>query len=246
MSSEWVEWMRQYGEDSHQARRLRFVQEAIRAALDRAPPGPIRVLSLCAGDGRDLLGVLADHPRARDVRARLIDLTPEFVAAGRAGARALGLHAIEFVLGDASVAASAEGAVPADLLLLCGIFGNVSDRDIRATARHAPELCAAGATVVWTRGRFPPDLTPSIREWFRDAGFEELAFVAVPDSTASVGSGRLVAPPRPFDRAVRLFTFLPDAERPASRARAAGLGPAGPAGAVATATDASDAGPRGT
>ena len=39
--------------------------------------------------------------------------------------------------------------LPADVLL-CGIFGNVSDRDIRRTVRAAPALCRAGATVIWT------------------------------------------------------------------------------------------------
>ncbi|HTW55340.1 MAG TPA: class I SAM-dependent methyltransferase [Thermoplasmata archaeon] len=218
MAGEWVDWHREYDRDSHQARRLEYVRAAIRAALDRAPPGPIRVLSLCAGDGRDLLGVLADHPRAPDVRARLVDLAPALVEVGRARAAALGLRSIEVVVGDAGEARTAEGAVPVDLLLLCGIFGNVADADVENTVRHAPAFCAPGATVVWTRGRFPPDLTPSIRRWFRAAGFEELAFVTVPDSTAAVGSGRLVGPVAPFRPSTRLFTFLPAGARPSDRA----------------------------
>lgn len=85
-------------------------------------------------------------------------------------------------------------AVPTDLVLLCGIFGNVSDADVRATIEAAPELCAPGAEVVWTRHRHDPDLTPSIRGWFADAGFEEVAFVAPEGEHWSVGIHRLVAP----------------------------------------------------
>jgi len=217
MPGEWADWHRGYDRDSHQARRLGFVRAEIGAALDRSPPGPIRVLSLCAGDGRDLLGVLADHPRAADVRARLVELAPELAAAGRARAAALGLGGVEYLVGDAGDTRTAEGAVPVDLLLLCGIFGNVADADVENTARHAPSFCAPGATVIWTRGRFAPDLTPSIRGWFRAAGFEELAFVAVPDSTAAVGSGRLVGTVAPFGPGVRLFEFLPAGERPSDR-----------------------------
>ena len=36
-------------------RRLALVREVLRAELD-ARPGPVRVVSLCAGDGRDILG----------------------------------------------------------------------------------------------------------------------------------------------------------------------------------------------
>ncbi len=40
--------------------RLGVVRSHIRAALD-AKPGPARVLSACAGDGRDIIGVLAER-----------------------------------------------------------------------------------------------------------------------------------------------------------------------------------------
>ncbi|MGD0371587.1 MAG: hypothetical protein ABSC16_07795 [Candidatus Dormibacteria bacterium] len=80
-------------------------------------------------------------------------------------------------------------------------------------------LCAPGATVIWTRGRFEPDLTWAIRAWFVTAGFDELAFHAIPGSTASVGVNRLAIPPPPFHPGVRLFTFLEREARPSSRAR---------------------------
>lgn len=220
MDNEWVEWHRQYGGNAHLTGRLPLVQARIREALDRAPPGPFRVLSLCSGDGRDLLGVLADHPRRSDVRARLVDGTQELVDRGRKELSRLVLPHVEFVLGDASVSDAGEGIVPADLVLACGIFGNVTDEDVRNTVVHLPELCARRATVVWTRGRFEPDLTPTIRDWFREAGFEELAFDTVPGTTASVGANRLVREPAPYRPGVRLFTFLPTEERPSSKAKA--------------------------
>ncbi|MEU2751669.1 hypothetical protein ABZ613_36270 [Streptomyces collinus] len=55
--------------DSWTARRLRTVRQQIRRALDDAPPGPLKVISLSAGDGRDLLHVLAGHSR-RHVKTR--------------------------------------------------------------------------------------------------------------------------------------------------------------------------------
>ena len=63
--SRWQDWHRAYDDpDSPLARRLAIVQQCIADALDAAPPGPVRVISMCAGEGRDLLGVLA-APSAR-------------------------------------------------------------------------------------------------------------------------------------------------------------------------------------
>jgi hypothetical protein len=213
--SEWVEWHKGYRPGSPLARRLAVVQDLLRRALDDRAPGPIRVISICAGDGRDLLGVLADHPRRGDVHARLVELDPEL--AERARSRAAQVSNIEVIAGDASLTIAYAGAVPADIVLACGIFGNVSDDDIRNTVTHLPSLCAPAATVIWTRGTFAPDLTPTIRAWFVESGFSELDFVAVPDTTAAVGADRLMDPPPVFERDIQLFSFLAAEDRPSRR-----------------------------
>lgn len=218
MTNEWVEWHRSYEGDHPHARRLEVVRDCIREALSQRPPGPIRIISMCAGDGRDLLRVLPGHPRSGDVEARLVDQAPELIESGRAEVARAGLHHVEFVLGDAAATRVYAGAVPADIVLACGVFGNISDGDVRRTIDHLPGLCAKDATVIWTRGRFEPDLTPSIREWFRAAGFAELSFTAIPGTTASVGVHRLAIPARPYRPDEHLFTFLSKEERPSSRA----------------------------
>jgi hypothetical protein len=214
--SEWVEWHRGYAEGSPLAMRLEVVQGLIRTALHNSPAGPVRVISMCAGDGRDLLGVLAGHPRVRDVHARLVELDPELAQRGRDRATALSPD-IEVVTGDASATDVYASAVPADIVLACGIFGNITDDDIRRTVDHLPALCAHRATVIWTRGTFAPDLTPAIRTWFDASGFSELAFVAIPGTTVGVGAHRFMSPPRPGESGVRLFTFLSRSERPSQR-----------------------------
>ncbi len=214
--SEWVRWHDAYAEGGPLALRLGVVQDLIRSALDACPPGPIRVISLCAGDGRDLLGVLEDHPRRTDVRARLVELDPELAERGRARAANIGPR-VEVVNGDASTTSAYLGAVPADIVLVCGVFGNITDDDVRQTIRCLPELCAPDATVIWTRGTFAPDLTPAIRDWFTASGFSELAFTAIPDTTAAVGADRLTSEPQPFEPDVSLFTFLARHRRPSQR-----------------------------
>ena len=63
---DWYDWHASYDDPATGlSRRLSWVQEQTRAALDAAPPGPIRAISLCAGQGLDLIGVLTDHPGGR-------------------------------------------------------------------------------------------------------------------------------------------------------------------------------------
>jgi hypothetical protein len=214
--SEWVAWHEGYEPDSPLSRRLEVVQKLIRVSLDSSPRGLIRVVSLCAGDGRDILGVLESHPRAIDVQARLVELDPELAARARERAARLS-RTIEVVNADASETDVYADFVPADLVLACGIFGNISDDDVHNTVARTPELCAPGATVIWTRGTFTPNLTPTIRRWFSDAGFSELSFVRIPGSTAAVGADQLTGPPRAFVPGGRLFTFLARDARPSRR-----------------------------
>jgi hypothetical protein len=206
---DWQEWHQEYDQPgSPLHRRLQIVQALIAEAFDRVPPGPIRAVSLCAGQGRDLLGVLADHPRRGDVAARLVELDPRNAEAARAAALDAGLAAVEVVTGDAGSSDAYVGAVPADLVVACGIFGNVSDDDIAGTIAALPQLCAPSATVLWTRHRHPPDATPAIRDRFATAGFTELAFVAPPDTHFSVGAHQLTAPPQALVPGTRYFEFL--------------------------------------
>jgi hypothetical protein len=206
-SKDWWEWHRPYDEPgSPLADRLAVVQGLVRDALDAAPEGPIRAISICAGQGRDLLGVLAEHPRAPDVRARLVELDERNAEVAR---RAAGpFPGIDVITGDAASTAAYDGAAPADLVLVCGVFGNITDDDILHTITLLPRLCAPDATVIWTRHRMQPDLTPQISEWFAAAGFAELSLVAPVDRFFAVGAQRLVVEPPPLGPTADLFTFV--------------------------------------
>jgi hypothetical protein len=121
-------------------------------------------------------------------------------------ARAAGLK-LDIVQGDGAEPSLYAGAVPADVVLLCGVLGNISEADVRSTIASLPQLCRTGATVVWTRSRRPPDLTPRVRRWFVAAGFSELAFVAPADALWSVGAARFDGRPQPLGTR-RFFTFV--------------------------------------
>ncbi len=227
MSRHWARWHEAYDDPSSPLRgRLALVQRRLSEALAAAPPGPVSVVSLCAGQGHDVLGVLPGHPRRADVHAVLVELDPHNAALAAQRAKQADLAGVDVRPADAALVAGYADALPADVLLLCGIFGNVSERDIARTIAAAPALCASGGTVIWTRHRRPPDLTPRLRAWFAEAGFDEVAFDS-PAGVGMIGVGmhRLPAgpPTRPGTAALPsdpLFAFEP--EHPLS----GGAGPA--------------------
>jgi hypothetical protein len=189
---DWVAWHEAYDDpESGLSARLNLVKQHVAQAIDQVAPGPIRLVSLCAGQGRDVIETLPDHPRRGDVSAVLVEADAANVAWARDAASAAGRPRVEVRQIDASQPAGYADALPADVLLLCGIFGNVSVADTQRTIAAAPALCAPGATVIWTRHRREPDLTPQIRAWFTGAGFEELAFGS-PESSPQTGVGAAV------------------------------------------------------
>jgi hypothetical protein len=207
---DWLAWHSPYEDpESNLSRRLVIVQADLSQALDRCPPGAVRVVSMCAGQGRDILGVLPNHRRAGDVVARLVESDPRNAALARQ--RASSFQGVEVVEADAGGTDAYAGAVPADIVLACGVFGNISDDDVHATIVMLPALCAPGASVIWTRHRAEPDLTPQVREWFRSAGFAEEAFDTSPDTFMTVGWHRLTSRPLPFEPGRSLFRFLSSA-----------------------------------
>ncbi len=130
---------------------------------------------------------------------------------------------VRVVEGDAARCRWYEDDVPADLVLVCGVFGNISSGDITRTIQALPGFCRMGSEVIWTRHRRPPDATPAIRADFTAAGFTELAFVAPDGYVLAVGHQRLDREPRTgpgpgtraFDPTQRLFDFVGDGVLPA-------------------------------
>ncbi|NUR07481.1 MAG: class I SAM-dependent methyltransferase [Nocardioidaceae bacterium] len=207
--TDWRAWHRDYDDPgSDLSRRRRSVQASIEAWLDSRDDETLTVASACSGDGRDLLGVLARRPDAGRVRARLLELDDVLAGEAERYAAACGLDRVDVRRADAGRTASYAGTVPADLVMMCGVFGNVTDDDLRRTVATLPRLCSPGATVLWTRGRFREgDLTSTIRGWFAEEGFDEVSFDAPDDTSYRVGAQRLARDPEPLGPDETFFTF---------------------------------------
>ena len=172
--TDWRAWHADYADPaSALSQRLAVVQAQIAQWLDRTAPAPVTVTSVCAGDGRDLLGVLTGRPDAARVTATLVELDADLAAT--AASAAADLPGVSVRRADAGSIEAYAGCAPADLLLLCGVAGQ---RQRRGRCRHVAAL-PRGAGTWHDRASAPctrrdpwsgpgirrePDLTPALRE----------------------------------------------------------------------------------
>lgn len=200
-------WHDEYDDpNSSLSARLQLVQTQIAEALD-AMEGPVRLLSLCAGEGRDVIGVLARRPDAGRVRATLVELSPAIAARAIETATVARLEGVDVRVADAADRTVVADVVPADIVLLVGIFGNISAEDIEYTIRSAPQLCARDATLLWTRGSMEPDLRPAIQGWLAESGFDNGDLLTSPSGRHAVGVAWYRGEPAPLQTDRPLFTF---------------------------------------
>jgi hypothetical protein len=205
---DYVAWHTDYDDpDSDLSWRLHRVQDYLRTALD-ASTGRVTAVSVCAGDGRDLLEVLADRADRHRVAVFLLELHPVLAQRARDRAAEIGLPEVEVRTVDAGTTDSYTGIVPADLLLLVGIFGNISDEDVEQTIRMTPQLCRPGATVLWSRSHDLSDRNARIRQWFAEVGCEELDYAELPgERRPALGAMRFDGETEPLEPGEHLFTF---------------------------------------
>jgi hypothetical protein len=149
----WNSWPDQAYQSDRYQRRLSAVQEHLAECLDNAPRGSVRVVSICAGDGRDVIGVLGSHRRRQDVAAWLVETSRQSVASGvRQAARAGLENTVHFLNVDATVFETYNNIAPSDILLLCGVWGHVPSGERGQLVRAMTALSKPGGTLIWTRG----------------------------------------------------------------------------------------------
>jgi hypothetical protein len=152
-SNSWTGWPAEAYAQRRYQQRLQAVQEHLRSNLIEAPAGPLRLISLCAGDGRDVIGEVRTHERRNDVSAWLVELDGQSVAAGVREASIASLQdRVRFINADATDFATYQGMAPADIVLACGVWGHVPADERGRLAEALAGLCKPRGTVTWTRG----------------------------------------------------------------------------------------------
>ena len=162
-----------------------------------------------------MLGVLGQRPSdATAVRTVLVELDTCLADAARHRAEDQGIANVDVRTADAGNTRAYADAVPADLLLLCGIFGNVSDEDVRRTVAAVPRLVGPDATVIWTRSRRAPDLTPADPRVVRRRRLRGACVQRTNDELFSVGVSRFTGTPAPLEDETVLFGFATGLQPP--------------------------------
>jgi len=169
----------------------------------------VRILSVCSGDGRDLFQVLDGRADTGRITATLLELHPALADRARSTASAAAPEAgVSVREVDAGHSDAYIGAVPADLVLLVGMMGNISDQDVQALITATPQFCSPGAHVVWSRGRDRSDINDDVRPWFAAAGFTELDYAELETgSRPALGLMSYIGDQVDLVRGQRLFTF---------------------------------------
>ncbi|MDZ8066074.1 MAG: class I SAM-dependent methyltransferase family protein [Nostoc sp. DedQUE08] len=209
MPKDWYEWHDLYDTEPKLQQRLEIVQEYIAYSLNASPSGTIRVVSVCAGDGRDLLGTLKNHARAKNVSARLVEINSNLVERGRATIESLGLaKQIEIINGDATLATNYVGAVPADIVIVCGVFGNLEEAELNRLSDNLSFLSKPGAFVIWTRGHSNGiTYSDNVRKILSASGFEEVNFKLTATGDMGVGLHRYLGENLAAPKEQQLFVF---------------------------------------
>ncbi len=207
---EWSDWHDAYEDTSSElVGRMMGVRRHVATIVAEAPPGPMTVLSICGGQGRELIGALEDHPRKGDVRGRLVELDADNTAFASRWAAAAGLTGLEIVTGDASLGASYEGLAPVDLVVISGVFGHLSSADRLRLIDFTRQLCRTGSGIVWTSHLSNDGPAEWLRRAFLERRFEELEHGLVPgdDFQFTVTRSLYRGAQQPFDPHATIFTF---------------------------------------
>ena len=209
MPKDWQDWHRHYDNpNSSIALRLEVVQGDLRRALAESPKGDgiTQLITMCAGEGRDVLPVLAEETTR--VNAILIEYDETLSQRARNAIEYLGLSGVEVKTADAGTTDTYRDLPPAHILTVCSVFGNIPVEDVRRTIATLPALMADDGIVIWTRSGH--DKSVEIRRAFLDHGFEEMSFTGTSDEMFWIGMNRLINKPARLHppAGARMFSFF--------------------------------------
>lgn len=204
---DWYRWYEGY-DGPVLSERLKAVRAHIDDALADTEAGRIHIISMCAGQGHDIVGALERSNRRDDAWALLVEWDERNVRAARQRVDDAALtNRVTVKAADAGGTDAYQEIVPAGVILVCGVFGSLTDEDIDRTVETLPTLAAPGAHVIWTANRSQgPELWETALASFARHGF---APAASHSRSARIGVGRhrLMADPEPFLAGRRMFAF---------------------------------------
>lgn len=206
MAKDWLKWHDAYEDDNSElSQRLIIVKGWLSELINERGT---RIISICAGQGNDVIDVLSDT-KIPQVSAHMLESDKRNVRVAKERINKANLEkTVNVVETDAGLSDSYLGLVPADIVLACGVFGNIEDEYIFTTIDFLPQCLKSEGSVIWTRSRRQPDITPKIRRYLKEHQFEELDFVAPEKTKISVGVNRYKGEPAELQTGKKIFEFV--------------------------------------
>ena len=97
---------------------------------------------------------------------------------------------------------------PADLVLLCGVWGHVPVSDRKELVRALASICKAGGLVIWTRGvRKGMIRLRQIQSLFAAPLWQQVRANLTPDKNWAIVTHRYCGPPMELPASGRIFHF---------------------------------------
>jgi hypothetical protein len=139
-----------------------------------------------------VIGVVGSHPRRSDVTAWLVEQNPQSVAAGVCRLADAGLeNSVAFLTGDATLYTTYEKIAPADIVLLCGVWGHVPADERTQLVRALACLCKPAGAVIWTRGVAKGMIRlQQIQVHFAGSSWEQVRVSLTPDKNWAIVTHR--------------------------------------------------------
>src|SRR6202022_4491515 len=100
------------------------------------------------------------------VRAVLVEKDGTLAGRASEAIAATDLETVEVRCGDAGGPTLFRDVLPVDVLLLCGIFGNIEPASVKDLIDAIPSLVVPDGYVIRTRGGSGPDRRSEVRRWF--------------------------------------------------------------------------------
>jgi non-ribosomal peptide synthetase component F/acyl carrier protein len=208
----WSNWHKNYEVSPRLKARLQLVQGQIDGVLIAAPPGPIRILSICAGDGRDLLGLRPDHSRRPDIVAYLVDNDSPSLERGRREAAQIQFPGqLHFLEADATQNRSYQDLGHFDLVLISGLLGHLRPEGVTSLLTGLPMLCRHNGWVLWNRHLVLNQgsrQVPTIRQCLAETGFSEIHFQMTDPQGFAVSLAQFRGTSQPLPPEGTLFEFV--------------------------------------
>ena len=178
---DWFEWHSVYDNPNISLKiRLAVIADFLKFAWENLPR-ELRILSICAGQAREIEKAVSEGNLDHRSGIDLLDLSEANLAIAVRRLAPLSKGTVTSHVCDAGHSSSYEGHVPANCLVIVGVFSNLSLAHAQRLVARLPQFCSPGAYVIWTRKRDDTDSAGNLRAAFGIAQFRLVRFALVDD-----------------------------------------------------------------